>query len=301
MDFDFLKPAKYSFIISIILTVASIVLVFYPGPRMSIEFTGGTRMEISIAKKATTAQEVTDALSRFHGETLNAIVNKLQNGNFLVRMKGIGDETHKALLAYLKTPLGPLEQVQYTTIGPTVGETLKVRAAYAILAASFGIIVYLAFAFRKIPRKYSPWKFGTVAVAALLHDVMVTAGIFTIMSYYTSFEVDTLFVTALLTILGYSVNDTIIIFDRIRDNLFVQERKESFASVTNRSINQVWMRSVFTSSATLIMLFSLLLLGSASTHWFVLTLIIGILLGTYSSIFIAAPFLVIWNDRKKIQ
>jgi len=301
MDFDFLKPAKYSFIISIILTVASIVLVFYPGPRMSIEFTGGTRMEISIAKKATTAQEVTDALSRFHGETLNAIVNKLQNGNFLVRMKGIGDETHKALLAYLKTPLGPLEQVQYTTIGPTVGETLKVRAAYAILAASFGIIVYLAFAFRKIPRKYSPWKFGTVAVAALLHDVMVTAGIFTIMSYYTSFEVDTLFVTALLTILGYSVNDTIIIFDRIRDNLFVQERKESFASVANHSINQVWMRSVFTSSATLIMLFSLLLLGSASTHWFVLTLIVGILFGTYSSIFIAAPFLVFWNDRKKTQ
>ena len=301
MDFDFLKPAKYSFIISIILTVVSIVLVFYPGPRMSIEFTGGTRMEISIAKKATTAQEVTDALSRFPGETLNAIVNKLQNGNFLVRMKGIGDETHKALLAYLKTPLGPLEQVQYTTIGPTVGETLKVRAAYAILAASFGIIVYLAFAFRKIPRKYSPWKFGTVAVAALLHDVMVTAGIFTIMSYYTSFEVDTLFVTALLTILGYSVNDTIIIFDRIRDNLFVQERKESFASVANHSINQVWMRSVFTSSATLIMLFSLLLLGSASTHWFVLTLIVGILFGTYSSIFIAAPFLVFWNDRKKTQ
>ncbi len=301
MDFDFLKPAKYSFIISIILTVVSIVLVFYPGPRLSIEFTGGTRMELSVAKKTVTTQEVTDALSRFPGETLNAIVNKLQNGNFLIRMKGIGDETHKALLAYLKTPLGPIDQVQYTTIGPTVGETLKVRAGYAILAASLGIIAYLAFAFRKIPRKYSPWKFGVVAVVALLHDVMVTTGIFTIMSYYTSFEVDTLFVTALLTILGYSVNDTIIIFDRIRDNLFVQERKESFAAVANRSINQVWMRSVFTSTATLIMLFSLLLLGSASTHWFVLTLIIGIVFGTYSSIFIAVPFLVFWNDRKRIQ
>ena len=299
MEFNFIKPAKYFFFLSAILTIVSIVLVFKPGPRLSLEFTGGTRMELSVNATNTPATAVTDALKNFPGESLSATVNKMQNGSFLIRMKGIDDETHKALLTYLKTKLGPVTQDQYTTIGPTVGATLKTRALYAILAASFGIIVYLAFAFRKIPRKYSPWKFGIVAVAALIHDVMVTTGIFTILSYYTSFEVDTLFVTALLTILGYSVNDTIIIFDRIRDNLFVQERKESFAAVANHSINQVWKRSIYTSSATLIMLFSLLLLGSNSIHWFVLTLIIGIIFGTYSSIFIAAPFLIFWNDRTR--
>ncbi len=299
MDFDFLKPAKYFFILSTVLTVVSLFLVFEPGPRLSIEFTGGTRVELKVNKTDTPAGTVVDALNAFPGLPLNATVNKMQNGNFLVRMKGIDDDTHKALLAYLKPKLGEFEQVQYTTIGPTVGETLKTRAMYAILAASLGIIVYLAFAFRKIPRKYSPWKFGIVAVATLLHDVMVTAGIFVILSHWTSFEVDTLFVTALLTILGYSVNDTIIIFDRIRDNLFVQERKETFAFTANRSVNQTWKRSTFTSVATLIMLFSLFFLGSPSIHWFVLTLIIGIILGTYSSIFVATPLLVFWNDRKK--
>ncbi len=295
---DFLKPAKYFFFISATLTIVSIVLTFVPGPRLSIEFTGGTRMELRVASSAVTADAVVSAVSAFESEDLSPTVNKMQSGNFLVRMKEINDETHKALIAHLKTTLGAFEEVQYTTIGPTVGETLKTRAAYARLVASLGIIVYLAFAFRKIPRKYSPWKFGVVAVVTLLHDVMVTVGVFVILSYYSSFEVDTLFVTALLTILGYSVNDTIIIFDRIRDNLYVQERKESFAETSNKAVNQTWKRSCYTSGSTLIMLFSLFFLGSSSIQWFVLTLIIGILLGTYSSIFVATPLLVYWNDRK---
>ena len=295
---DFLKPAKYFFFISATLTIVSIVLTFVPGPRLSIEFTGGTRMELRVASSAVTADAVVSAVSAFESEDLSPTVNKMQSGNFLVRMKEINDETHKALIAHLKTTLGAFEEVQYTTIGPTVGETLKTRAAYALLVASLGIIVYLAFAFRKIPRKYSPWKFGVVAVVTLLHDVMVTVGVFVILSYYSSFEVDTLFVTALLTILGYSVNDTIIIFDRIRDNLYVQERKESFAETSNKAVNQTWKRSCYTSGSTLIMLFSLFFLGSSSIQWFVLTLIVGILLGTYSSIFVATPLLVYWNDRK---
>ncbi len=295
---DFLKPAKYFFILSTTLTILSIVLVFVPGPRLSIEFTGGTRMELKTASSVQTADTVISAIKAFKGEDLVPTVNKLKNGNFLVRIKEINDDTHKALIAHLTEKLGELEQVQYTTIGPTVGHTLKIRAAYAIITASLGIILYLAFAFRKIPRRYSPWKFGVVAVATLLHDVMVTVGVFVILSYYTTFEVDTLFVTALLTILGYSVNDTIIIFDRIRDNLAIQERKEDFGITSNKAVNQTWKRSCYTSGSTLIMLFSLFFLGSTSIHWFVLALIIGIILGTYSSIFVATPLLVYWNDRK---
>ncbi len=295
---DFLKPAKYFFILSATLTFLSILLVFEPGPKLSIEFTGGTRMEIQVPNATKQTSDLLAALQSFtDGDMKGATVNRTQQGNFLQRLKTIDDDTHKKLLAHLKSALGPVNEVQYTTIGPTVGSTLKRRAAMAIVAASLGIILYLAWAFRKIPRKYSPWKFGVVAVATLLHDVMVTVGVFVILSYYTNFEVDTLFVTALLTILGYSVNDTIIIFDRIRDNLFFQERREDFAAIANRSVQQGWKRSCYTSFATLIMLFSLFLLGSESIRWFVLTLIVGIILGTYSSIFVATPLLVYWNKR----
>ncbi len=295
---DFLKPAKYFFAASAILTVISIVLIFVPGPRMSIEFSGGTRMQFTTENAATTPEQVNKALTEFPSdENLSATVNKVGAGTFIVRMRGLDDETHKQLLAHLNTTLGTVDEAQYTTIGPTVGSTLKKRAVLALLTASLGIIIYLAWAFRKVPRRYSPWKFGMVAVATLLHDVIVTVGVFVILSRYTTFEVDTLFVTALLTILGYSVNDTIIVFDRIRDNIYVQERKEDFATVANHSVNQTWMRSCFTSGAVLIMLLSLFFLGSPSIYWFVLTLIVGIVLGTYSSIFVATPLLVYWNER----
>lgn len=297
-EFDFLRHAKYFFTLSVIATLVSLVLLVVPGPRFSIEFTGGTRSEISVPADKTQA-DVLAAYNTFEAASLLPTINRLQSGNYVVRMRDIDDQTHNALLAHLQSTLGDVSEVQYTTIGPTVGGSLKVRALYALLIASIGIIIFLAFSFRKIPRRYSPWKFGIVAVATLLHDVMITVGIFVILSQLTNFEADTLFVTALLTILGYSVNDTIIIFDRIRDNLFNQERKEDFAIIANRSINQVWKRSMYTSVSTLIVLFSLFFLGSESIKWFVLTLIVGILLGTYSSIFVATPLLVYWNKRQK--
>lgn len=295
---DFLKPAKYFFAASAILMVISLVLLVVPGPRVGVEFTGGTRMEISVPA-GKTAQDVTAALQSFEEVELAPTVNRMQSGNFLVRTKGIDDAQHKALFTHLNEKLGTVGEVQYTTIGPTVGASLKTRAIYALLVASLGIIVYIAFAFRKIPRRYSPWKFGVVAVVTLLHDVLLTVGVFVILSHFTTFEVDTLFVTALLTILGYSVNDTIIVFDRIRDNLFIQERKEDFPTIANRSVNQTWKRSLYTSGSTFIMLLALFLLGAASIQWFVLTLLVGIALGTYSSIFVATPLLVYWNEREK--
>lgn len=293
---DFLKPAKYFFTLSAIATVVSLVLLVVPGPSFSIEFTGGTRIELVVPGK--TAEDVTAAFKEFPGN-LNPTVNRMASGNFLTRIRGIDDPTHKELLTHLNAKLGNVQEVQYTTIGPTVGQTLKTRAIYALIVASIGIIVMIAFSFRHIPRRYSPWKFGVVAVVTLLQSVIIVGGVFTILSHTTDFEVDTLFVTALLTILGYCVNDTIVIFDRIRDNLFVQERKEEFAVVANRSMNQVWKRSLFTGVSTLIMLTSLFLLGSPSIKWFILTLIMGIVLGTYSSIFVATPLLVYWNKKSK--
>ncbi len=295
---DFLKPAKYFFLLSGAATAISILLLLYPGPILSIEFTGGTRMEISMDGNVT-AEKVQEAIVELPGTALSPTVNKLGNGQFLVKMRDLNDETRKSLEKHLGKTFENFTIRSYTVIGPTVGSTLKFRAFIALIVASAGIILYIAMAFRKIPRRYSPWKFGITAVVTLLHDVMITVGIFVILSHITNFEVDTLFVTALLTILGYSVNDTIIVFDRIRDNLLFEERKESFAEVCNRSVNQTWKRSCYTSFSTLIVLTALFLFGSHAIQWFVLTLIIGIALGTYSSIFVATPLLVYWNDRSK--
>jgi len=297
---DFLRPSKFFFALSIATTIASIVIFFVPGPPLSIEFTGGTRMEISVPDETKTIVDVRAAVDSFEAIPLDAIVNALEGDRYMLRTRTITNEQHEALLTHLRSTLGEdMAEGQFTTIGPTVGTTLKARAMYALIVASIGIVLYLAFVFRKIPRRYSPWKFGVVAVLTLLHDILITVGIMTIVSRLTSFEVDTLFVTALLTILGYSVNDTIIVFDRIRDNLIESEGRRGFGEIGNEAVNQTWKRSSYTSFSTLIMLFSLLFFGSESIRWFVLTLIVGIILGTYSSIFVAMPFLVLWSERHR--
>jgi preprotein translocase subunit SecF len=295
-----LKPAKFFLTLSAILSAAGLVLLIVPGPVLSIDFTGGTLMELAVSDE-TTKESLLTTLDSFEGEEPigNVAISRTKDASFLLRMRSLSNEEHLALMAHLETGLGELQERQFTIIGPTVGETLKQRAIWALVIAAIAIVFYIAFVFRKIPRKLSPWRFGIIAVITLLHDILITVGIFVIISHTTSFEFDTLFVTALLTILGYSVNDTIVIFDRIRDNLSSQERGEDFAVVAERSLHQSLHRSINTSTSTLIMLFSLFFLGSESIRWFVLTLIVGAIIGTYSSIFLATPLLVHWRSAQK--
>jgi preprotein translocase subunit SecF len=275
-----------------------LVLFVVPGPVLSIDFTGGTLIELALPDEAT-KEALHSALGAFPGETPigNTAISRTKDSSFLVRMRDLSNEEHLTLVGHLENEFGSITERQFTTIGPTVGATLKKRAVWALVIASIAIVCYIAFAFRKIPRKLSPWRFGIVAVITLLHDILITIGVFVVISHVTSFEFDTLFVTALLTILGYSVNDTIVIFDRIRDNLANQERGEEFAVIAERSLHQSIPRSINTSVSTLIMLFSLFFLGSESVRWFVLTLIVGAIIGTYSSIFLATPLLVHWRTK----
>lgn len=295
---SFLKPAKFFLGLSLALVVSSAVLLFVPGPKLSIDFTGGTLMEIALPDDAT-KDTVTNALTSFESnpELGNVAMTATKDGSVLLRMRDISNEEHLALLSHFRKEVGTVKELQFTTIGPTVGESLKERSIWALALASIAIVLYIAFAFRKVPRKLSPWRFGIIAVATLLHDVIITVGVFIIISHTTTFEFDTLFITALLTILGYSVNDTIVIFDRIRDNLSEQGRKEDFAEVADRSLNQSITRSINTSVSTLIMLSCLFVLGSESIRWFVLTLMVGAVIGTYSSIFLATPLLVYWKKK----
>lgn len=295
-----LKPAKFFVTLSIALMLASAVLLVQPGPKLSLDFTGGTLMEISIPADKTST-DVQEAANSFvtEPELGNVSYSSTKSNSVLMRMRDLGNEEHIALLEHIESSVGAVEEKQFTTIGPTVGASLRERAAWALIVASVAIIVYIAFAFRRVPRKLSAWRFGIIAVVTLLHDVIITVGVFVILSHVTNFEFDTLFITALLTILGYSVNDTIVIFDRIRDNLSNQGRNEPFEVVAERSLQQSIARSMNTSISTLIMLAALFFLGSESVKWFVLALIVGAIIGTYSSIFLATPLLVYWRKKDR--
>jgi preprotein translocase subunit SecF len=295
---SFAKLGKFLLGVSVLLVIASITLFIVPGPRLSIDFAGGTLMEL-VLPEGKTKEDLDMALRTFQGEKEvgNVAIAQTKTGSLFVRLRDLSNEEHLALISHLNTELGTVQEQQFTTIGPTVGESLKRKSILALGIACIAIVAYIAMAFRKIPRRLNSWKFGIAAVAALLHDVILTTGIFVILSHTTTFEFDTLYVTALLTIIGYSVNDTIVIFDRIRENLFLQEGRVEFEKLVEMSFYQTFTRTINTALATLIMLGALFFLGAESIRWFALTLITGIVLGTYSSYFIAPPILMIWRKR----
>ncbi len=218
------------------------------------------------------------------------------DGSFIIRIKHISEETHTHILSTFTDEYGSLEEVRFTTVGPTIGETLKKKAIIALGIALIMIVLYIAFAFRKVPRKVGAWRFGMCAIAALAHDILIILGIFVLLGKFMGVEIDALFITALLTILGFSVHDTIVVFDRTRENLRRGEHA-TFRETANAALNQTLARSINTSISTLFTLVALLLLGAGSIHYFVLALVLGILVGTYSSVFVATPLLVWWHDK----
>jgi len=299
---SFIRLSKVLMTISGLAVIASIALFFVPGPKLSIEFTGGTLMNI-VPPTGKTKMDIQNAIESFRTvddkSFGNFTLSMTREGNLLIRSRTLSNEEHLALLAHLEKQVGgTIEEKQFTTIGPTVGETLKRQSVYALILASVGIVFYIAFAFYRVPRKLSPWRFGVFAVVAMMHDLAITTGIFIVLSRLTNFEFDTLFITALLTVLGYSVNDTIIIFDRIRENMVFADKHEDFAVTAERSLKETIVRTLNTSITTLITLFCLYFLGSESIRWFILALIIGIVLGNYSSYFIATPLLIFLKKKE---
>ncbi len=296
---SFLRAAKFLFPLSVLAIATSLVLFVVPGPRLSIEFTGGTLMEVRVPDTVT-KDALLETLQKHDWKDAGSesvSVARTANGTYFLRTPTLTTEEHTGLVAELTAAYPELDEVQYTSIGPTVGASLQGRALWALFVAAIAIIVYLTLAFRKVPRDLSPWSFGLAAVAALLHDLILVGGIFTVLSHTTSFQMDTLFVTALLSIMGYSVMDTIVIFDRIRENLAIEGRKETFAAVTEKSLIQTLTRTMSTAAVTLIMLAALFLFGAESIRWFMLALILGTVIGTYSSFFVATP-LIVYLRRK---
>lgn len=299
--FTFKALAKFFLAVSTLLVIGSIILLIKPGPKFSIEFTGGTLMEVQLPN-VQTKTDLSSFLATFKlqdGTTIEnpsvSAVTGLNGTSFVIRMRPLSNEEHIQLLDGLKKQFTTLKELQFTTIGPSVSASLKQRTFVALGVASVAIVLYLAFAFRKLPRRLKPWKFGVLAVLAFIHDVIITAGVFTVLGQFTNFEFDTLFVTALLTILAYSTNDTIVIFDRIRANLSFENRSEPFELTAARGLRQSVTRTLNTMMSVLIMLFSLYFLGSESIRWFILALIFGMVIGTYSSYFVASALLIFWQ------
>lgn len=287
---NFLGKSKVWFTVSAILIAISIGSLGYKGINAGIDFTGGTQLEVQFPEGTNTNNTQLAALVEGVSEDLSgtSVVTAGQD-TYLIKTKFMEEETYDLVIQSLKDNVSTeVVENRFTTVGPTISETLRTKAVTALLFALVAIIIYIALTFRNIPKKYSPWKFGFAAMIALAHDVIITLGIFSVFQL----EVDALFITALLTVIGFSVHDTIVVFDRIRENLtsFSGKRKK-FSEVCNISLSQTLARSINTSVSTLLTLLALLILGSGSIQEFILALVIGIGIGTYSSIFIASPSL----------
>jgi len=300
MNFNKLKIIKHRrvfFVFSGTLIVLSLLSLSILGLHFSIDFTGGSLLEISIqTEHQLTAPDITDKIKTALPELNDILVQPTSNG-FIIRTKDLTEDEHQQVLNVLKNNLGNKEIIEkrFESIGPVVGQELKNKAVWAVGIAIIMMIVYIAWAFRKVSKPVASWKYSIGAIIALAHDLLIVIGIFSVLGHFLpNYEIDLLFVTAMLTILGYSINDTIVVYDRARENL-IYNPQVTFEDTINKSINETMTRSINTGVATLFVLIALYFLGGESVQNFVLVLFIGIVFGTYSSIFIASPLLVVWQ------
>lgn len=257
---------------------------------LSFSIEDGTRPEIQVVKETLAHLELGEINIQPSGEN-----------NLLFRMKTIDEATHQNILTALNEKF-TIKEKRFESIGPVIGQELKQKAIYAIAVALIAIICYIAWAFRKVSYPVASWKYGAVATITLFHDILIVLGIFSILGHFQNIEIGTPFVAALLTILGYSVNDTIVVFDRIRENL-TRSPANTFKETANKGVNETLVRSLNTSLTTLFVLSAIYFFGGETIKYFALALIIGVITGTYSSVFTASPLLVSWqrwNKRKNI-
>ena len=299
---DFLKYRKVYFFFSGILILGSLICLIAFGLKLGIDFTGGSSLEVEYSEEKPSVEDIKNKLSEFEFEDIH-IQSADETGIILtIKEKNITENTKKEIIQKLGE-LGTIKKTpepKFESIDPTIGKEMKGKTRIVIFLSLLAILLYVAFAFRKVSRPLSSWQYGIATLIALFHDVLIPVGIFSILGKLFGTPVTIPIVTALLTVFGYSVNDTVVVFDRIRENLFRKIGKD-YRETVNKSLNQTLTRSFHTSLTTLFILTALFFFGSQSLQSFSLVMIIGILAGTYSSIFLAAPILVSWlewSERK---
>jgi len=296
---DLIGKKWFYFIFSALLIIPGIISLMTWGIKPGIEFTGGTLLEVQSSKfnpPAGGQSSREEILNIVKSQNIDlSSIQKSGDDILLLKLKPIDKDQNQKLQEELKKQFGDVKELRYENVGPTVGAETTQKAIKATAIATLVIVLYIAWAFRQIPKPYSSIKFGISVAVALLHDIIVVVGLFSLLGHFANVEIDSLFLTALLTVMGFSVHDTIVVFDRIRENL-VKMAGNSFAQVVNESILQTLVRSLSTSLTVLFTLSALLIFGGESIRWFIVALLIGITSGTYSSIFNAAPFLVVWEE-----
>ncbi len=285
------------------LTIVSIIMLSMWGLKLGIDFTGGSILEAKFLQERPSVTQVEEKLADLKLNSLT--VQPVENDRIILRFQETSEDVHQAVVKKLqdfapvptdkkKAREAAIDELRFEAVGPSVGQELQRKSIYAILAVLIAISSYIAWAFRKVSRPVSSWKYGAATLISLFHDVMIVLGLFAALGHFHGVEVNTTFIAAVLTVLGFSVHDTIVVFDRIRENL--PRSNDNFAGTVNMSLNQTVHRSVNTSVTVMLVLLSIVLFGGSSIFYFALALLIGIFFGTYSSIFLASPLLVWWQN-----
>lgn len=292
-----IKHQKVFLAISGVFVVASIVALSVFGLKVGIDFKGGSLTEVSYTGEMPTVSMIQEKIETLgFGESL---VQPVGTSEVSIKSRSLSEAERQSLISALSfDEKYDVSEQSFTSVGPSVGKELKRRAIVSLVIVEIVMILFIAYAFRKVAKPVSSWRFGFVTVATLLHDVIMSVGVFSLISYLTGAEANTLFVVALLTVQGLSVNDTIVVFDRIRENL-MNKVAPDFKTVVGKSIDQTILRSLNTSLSVIIVLLALVFVGPESTKVFALTLAAGMFFGTYSSIFIASPLLVLVEKWQK--
>lgn len=292
--FDIIRRRYWYFGLSLLIIVPGLIALAVWGLPLSIDFTGGTSLEIKFAS-TTRPLDLADIREVYASQNVeNPVVQTSGTDIVLGRSRDLDQAEQQAIISGLEALYGPGTVLSAATVGPTVGREVATRAAGAVGLAAIGILAYIWFAFRGVPHAY---RYGVAAIIALVHDVLVVIGLSALAGRFLGWEVDALFLTALLTVVGFSVHDTIVVFDRVRENQQIY-RRLNYETVVNHSIVQTLDRSINTQLTVLFTLLALSLFGGDTIRHFVVTLLVGIASGTYSSIFNAAALLVVWENRE---
>jgi preprotein translocase subunit SecF len=291
-----IKYRKIFISISAVLVALSVSVIVFWGINFGIDFRGGSLLEVEYTGIKPEKVEIENSLKDL--ELGEALIQPVGDNGYSLKTKDISNDEKELVLKALGE--GAVE-TSFTSVGPSVGAELVRKSILSFILVALGIILWIAFSFRKVSKPVSSWKYGLIAVSALVHDVIISVGFFAVFSNLMGRDADTLFVVAILTVLGLSVSDTIVVFDRIRENIRHMQSKP-FDEIVGKSLNQVYTRSIITSLTTILVLLALVFFGPSSTKLFAITLTVGMIFGTYSSIFFASPILVMvkgWQDKGK--
>lgn len=299
MTFNVVKLRPVWYILSGLMIGLSITFLSMWGLRQGIDFTGGSLLVARFDPRPATA-DIQQVLDKTISDLGTTIIQPAGDTDVQIRLKHIEENDHQKIVSALKEKFGKVTELRFDAIGPVIGQELRQKAIQGLILVLLAILAYVAYVFRKVSTPVQSWKYGIVTIFSAFHDVIVPVGVFAFLGHFYHVEIGTAFVAAILTILGYSITDTIVVFDRIRENL--TKRSGAFEDIVALSVRQTFFRSFSTSMTTLLTLFAIHFFGGESLRDFTLALIIGIAVGTYSSIFIASPLLVSWyklSGRKK--